>query len=74
MRLPLELREHVYRHALPHTPSTCTNNKKVIICYPGEISILSICRRVNVEATRVLYDTNEFEFSWMLKYRSKRDW
>lgn len=74
MRLPLELREHVYRHALPHTLSTGTGDKKVITWYPGDISILGTCRQVNVEATRVLYATNEFEFSWMLKYPSEHDW
>ncbi|KAL9132730.1 MAG: hypothetical protein Q9175_006093 [Cornicularia normoerica] len=74
MRLPLELREHVYRHALPHTLSTGTGEKKVITWFPGGISILGTCRQVNVEATRVLYATNEFEFSWMLKYPSEHDW
>ncbi len=74
MRLPLELREHVYRHALPHTLSTGTGDKKIITWCQGDISILSTCRQVNVEATRVLYATNEFEFSWMLKYPSEHDW
>ena len=74
MRLPLELREHVYRHALPHSLSIGTGENKVITWYPGDISILSTCRQVNVEATRVLYATNEFEFSWMLKYPSEHDW
>ena len=74
MRLPLELREHVYRHALPHTLSTGTGDKKVITWCKGDISILSTCRQINVEATRVLYATNEFEFSWMLKYPSEHDW
>ena len=74
MRLPLELREHVYRHALPHTLSIGTGYKKVITWYPGDISILATCRQINVEATRVLYATNEFEFSWMLKFPSERDW
>lgn len=74
LRLPLELREHVYRHALPHTLSTGTGHKKVITWYPGDIRILATCRQINVEATRVLYATNEFEFSWMLKYPSEHDW
>ena len=74
MRLPLELREHVYRHALPHSLSIGTGDSKVITWYPGDISILSTCRQVNVEATRVLYATNEFDFSWMLKYPSEHDW
>ena len=74
MRLPLELREHVYRRALPHTLSTGTGNEKVITWVSGDISILSTCKQVNVEATRVLYATNEFEFSWMLKYPSEHDW
>lgn len=72
--LPLELREHVYRHALPHTLSTGTGDKKIITWFPGDISILSTCRQINTEATRVLYATNEFEFSWMLKYPSEHDW
>ena len=74
LRLPLELREHVYRHALPHTLSTGTGDKKVIKWCPGDISILATCRQVNLEATRVLYATNEFEFSWMLKYPTEHDW
>ena len=74
MRLPLELREHVYRHALPHSLSTGNGDQKVIKWYPGDISILGTCRQVNVEATRVLYATNEFEFSWMLRYPCDRDW
>lgn len=74
MRLPLELREHVYRRALPHTLSTGTGDKKVINWIPGDTSILGTCRQVNIEATRVLYATNEFEFSWMLKYPSDHDW
>lgn len=74
MRLPLELREHVYRHAMPHTLSTGTGDKKVITWCPGKISILGTCRQVNTEATRVLYATNEFDFSWMLKYPSDHDW
>ena len=74
MQLPLELREHVYRHALPHTLSTGTGDDKVIRWVSGDISILSTCKQVNVEATRVLYATNEFEFSWMLKYPSEHDW
>ena len=74
MRLPLKLREHVYRHALPHTLSTGTGDDKVVTWVSGDISILSTCKQVNVEATRVLYATNEFEFSWMLKYSSKHDW
>ena len=74
LRLPLELREHVYRRALPHTLSTGTGDKKVIKWIPGDTRILGTCRQVNVEATRVLYATNEFEFSWMLKYPSDHDW
>ena len=74
MRLPLELREHVYRHALPHTSSTGSGDDKAITWIPGDVSILSTCRQVNVEATRVLYATNEFEFSWMLKFPSEHDW
>ena len=74
MRLPLELREHVYRHALPHTLSVGAGDKKIVKWYPGDISILCTCRQVNIEATRVLYATNEFEFSWMLKYPSDHDW
>lgn len=74
MRLPLELREHVYRHALPHTLSSGTGDKKIIKWYSGDISILGTCRQVNIEATRVLYATNEFEFSWMLRYPSEHDW
>lgn len=74
MRLPLELREHVYRHAMPHTLSTGTGDNKVITWCPGKISILSTCRQVNIEATRVLYATNEFDFSWMLRYPSDHDW
>ena len=74
MRLPLELREHVYRHALPHTLSTGAGDRKVITWYPGDTSILASCRQVNVEAMRVLYATNEFEFSWMLRYPSEHDW
>lgn len=74
MRLPLELREHVYRHALPHTLSTGTGDDKVITWVKGDIGILSTCKQVNVEATRVLYATNEFEFIWMLKYPSEHDW
>ena len=74
MRLPLELREHVYRHALPHTLSTGTGDNKITRWCSGEISILGTCRQVNTEATRVLYATNEFEFSWMLKYPSNHDW
>lgn len=38
---------------------------KVIKWVPGDISILSTCKQVNVEATRVLYATNEFEFSFI---------
>ena len=67
MRLPLELRELVYYHTLPHTLSTGTGQQKIIKWCPGDISIMCTCRQVNIEATRVLY-TNEFEFSWMLKY------
>ena len=67
MRLPLELRELVYCHALPYTLSTGSGQQKVIKWCPGDISIMCTCRQVNIEATRVLY-TNEFEFSWMLKY------
>ena len=74
LRLPLELREHVYRHALPHTLSTGTGDKKNIKWHPGDISILCTCKQVNLEATRVLYATNEFEFSWMLKFPSHHDW
>ena len=74
MRLPLELREHVYRHALPHTLSTGTGDRKVMKWCPGDISILGTCRQVSMEATRVLYATNEFEFSWMLRYPSDHDW
>ena len=66
MRLPVELREHVYRHILPHTLSTGIGHKKVITCHSGDISILCTSRQINVEATRVLYDTNESDFSWML--------
>ena len=73
-RFPLELREQIYRHTLPHTLSTGTGDKKVIKWYPGDISILCACRQVNIEATRVLYATNEFEFSWMLKFPTKHDW
>lgn len=74
MRLPLELRENVYRHALPHTLSTGAGDDKVITWAKGDISILSTCKQINVEATRVLYATNEFDFSWMLKYPSEHDW
>lgn len=74
LRLPLELREHVYRHALPHTLSRGKGDKKIITWYPGDIRILCTCRQVNLEAKRVLYATNEFEFSWMLKYPSENDW
>lgn len=74
MRLPLELREHVYRHALPHSLSTDTGDNKIFTWFSGDISILGTCRQINMEATRVLYATNEFEFSWMLKYPSEHDW
>ena len=67
MRLPLELRELVYGHALPHTLITGIGQQKTITWCPGDISIMCTCRQVNIEATRVLY-MNEFEFSWMLKY------
>lgn len=67
MRLPLELRELVYRHTLPHTWSIGYGQQKIIKWCPGDISIMCTCRQVSIEATRVLY-TNEFEFSWMLKY------
>lgn len=44
MRLPLELRELFYRHALPHTSSTGSGDDKVITWIPGDVSILSTCR------------------------------
>lgn len=68
MRLPLELREFVYRHAFPHSWSMGTGDKKVVTWVSGDISILGTCKQINAEAMRVLYATNEFEFSWMLKY------
>ena len=74
MRLPLELREHVYRHALPHSLSSGSGEKKLIKWCSSDIGILGTCRQVNIEAMRVLYATNEFGFSWMLRYPSEHDW
>ena len=61
MRLPLELREQVYRHALPRILIRGTDDEKAITWSAGDISILGTCRQVNFEATRVLYATNELE-------------
>ena len=72
--LPLKLREHVYRHTLSHTLFIGTRDEKVITRFPGDISILSTCRQIHNEATRVLYATNESASSCMLKYPSEHDW
>lgn len=68
LRLPLEVRELIYHFTLPHTVSHGKGGGRDVKWYSGDPSILRTCRQIYVEASRVLYATNEFEFSWMLEY------
>jgi len=69
LQLPLELREQMYRYALPHTPEKELEFDCWVPCnefpymqwLPGNLVLLRAIRQIYQEATSVFWSANMFE-------------